>query len=487
MPSFLKKNFFPKSRLFKTYFIFISAAVVICLLGSMLPLMYLVSTSWIQDRLSRMLIETQYIASLTEVIYNYDLDELANIKGTLELMSQNENTDFFICNYEGDIIICKEEEDASLCHIHNPLKISQNVIIEAEIGLKRKRTDTMDGSYEDAHFSVVYPVRYENTDRDFVIIASQPLFKGLQENVVGFMRAFLWAGLITLVIWLISVFMLTQRLTKPLQDMSDATKSYAKGNFGYRVKIKGRSTELTELAGALNSMAGALAALESSRRNFVANVSHELKTPMTSIGGFIDGILDGTIAKKDEERYLRIVSDEVKRLSRLTAAMLNLSKIEEGTMDLAPVKYNISEQLVQTVLSFEYLISGKSVMVEGLDMLPPVHVRADKDLIHQVIYNLIDNAVKFTPENGKISISAETGQNFSSVKITNTGSGIPSDEIDKVFERFYKLDKSRSLDVKSVGLGLYIVKTIVTLNGGELRAESIPNEYTVFSFTLPAN
>ena len=232
-------------------------------------------------------------------------------------------------------------------------------------------------------------------------------------------------------------------------------------------------------------MADALDKLESSRRSFVANVSHELKTPMTSIAGFIDGILDGTIPKEKEDYYLKIVSDEVRRLSRLVVAMLNMSKIESGDFQMKPKPYNLSDQIIHILLTFEQKIEKKNIEIRGLDNLEPHHIVADTDMIYQVIYNLFDNAVKFTNDGGYIEINvADVGDNVQ-VSIKNSGEGIDASELSRVFERFYKVDKSRSLDAKGAGLGLYIVKTMVEMHGGRIFARSDSKTEAEFVFTLP--
>ena len=232
-------------------------------------------------------------------------------------------------------------------------------------------------------------------------------------------------------------------------------------------------------------MADELAVNEEAQKSFIANVSHELKTPMTTIGGFIDGILDGTIPENQQRRYLQTVSTEVKRLARIVVSMLNLSKIEAGEVSLSPVEYDISKQVFETLLSFERRIDEKNISIEGFEDMTPVVAYADRDLVQQVIYNLFDNAVKFTPENGTITVFVNDTENETCVTIRNTGVSVSNDEISRIFERFYKVDKSRSFDVKGVGLGLYIVKTIINMHDGEISACSKEDEYTEFSFRLP--
>ena len=232
-------------------------------------------------------------------------------------------------------------------------------------------------------------------------------------------------------------------------------------------------------------MAEALSASESMNRNFIANVSHELKTPMTTIAGFIDGILDGTIPKEKETYYLNIVSQEVKRLSRLVKTMLDLSKIDSGELKLRSARFDLSNTVFVALLSFEKNIEEKNIDIRGLEDCEPQFVDGDPDMIHQVLYNLLENAVKFTNQNGYIEIILKDMNDRHMVSIRNSGPGIPADEVGMIFERFYKTDKSRSQDKNGMGLGLYIVKTIIKLHGGEITVSSVENEFTLFEFWLP--
>ena len=199
----------------------------------------------------------------------------------------------------------------------------------------------------------------------------------------------------------------------------------------------------------------------------------------------IDGILDGTIPPEEEKKYLSIVSSEVKRLSRMVVSMLNISKIEAGEIKLAETKYDVSKQIFETLLSFEKTIDEKNIEIVGFEDMNGVIIEADRDLIQQVIYNLLDNAVKFTPQGGTIKLSAVSNSEGTRVAIRNSGAGVSEEEIARIFERFYKVDKSRSFDTKGVGLGLYIVKTIINMHDGEITASSKQGEYTEFAFEIP--
>ena len=232
-------------------------------------------------------------------------------------------------------------------------------------------------------------------------------------------------------------------------------------------------------------MTNSLVQIEGTRRRFVANVSHELKTPMTTIGGFIDGIIDGTIPPEKQPYYLSIVSTEIKRLSRLVQSMLSLSKPESGEQQINRSDFDICDMVFKIVVSQEQRIAEREIGIEGLDQMPPTVVNADYDLIYQVIYNLVDNAVKFTDTGGTITFSVVSFENAVEFKIRNTGEGIDQKDLPFVFERFYKTDKSRSAVKDSTGLGLYLANTIIAIHGGKISVQSEVGRFTEFTFILP--
>ena len=283
----------------------------------------------------------------------------------------------------------------------------------------------------------------------------------------------------------IVIYFVTSNMVRPLQEMLAATQSFSKGEFSIRVPVEG-DDEIAMLAAAFNSMASSLAVMESTRRSFTANVSHELKTPMTTIGGFIDGILDGTIPPERQGYYLRIVSGEVQRLSRMVQSMLAIARIEAGELTIAPVPVEITDIVTRTVFTFEQRLEGKQIEVRGLDAEKHL-VEADADLIHQVVYNLVDNAVKFVDQGGYLEFAYHTEGNMTFISVKNSGAGVAPEEIPKLFDRFYKSDKSRSLDKNGVGLGLSIVKTIMNLHNGDIYIRSEPGQYTEFVFSLPTS
>ncbi len=292
--------------------------------------------------------------------------------------------------------------------------------------------------------------------------------------------AILWVMLAAL----IAVYFISERIISPLKAISHAAKSFASGKFDERVPVKGHD-EVAELALAFNNMAEALDNYEKMRNSFVSNVSHDLRTPMTSISGFIDGILDGVIPPEKHKHYLQIVSGEVKRLSRLVASLLDLSKIQAGERKFVMEPFDICEMARQILFSFEKKITEKNIDV-GFELDEDnITVIADRDATYQVLYNLCDNAVKFASEGGvlRISVSKYKSRKYL-VSIYNEGQGIPPEDLPHIFERFYKSDKSRGLDKSGVGLGLFISKTIIEAHDEEIWAESEHGRDCLFNFTI---
>lgn len=411
--------------------------------------------------------------------------EKALICETLSNISQSIDSDIFVCDLDGNIIFCSERADTPLfsnnfnpCPTHDDRRINSDILSRVyEQGELVEKT----GLFNVQYFVVARPIVSGGNIIGSVFALTRT---GLQALTLDISRIFLTSAFFCLILAFICIYYLTKSMVKPLQQMSKATKQFAVGDFSYRIKVKGND-ELSDLAIAFNDMAEALDVLESSRRSFVSNVSHELKTPMTSIAGFIDGILDGTIPKDKQNYYLEIVSAEVRRLSRLVVSMLNMSKIESGDIEIKPSGYDLSDQIIHILLTFEQKISAKNIEIRGLDNLKPVQVVADPDMIYQAIYNLFDNAVKFTNENGYIEVTLTERASSVDVTIRNSGDGIEAEELTHIFERFYKVDKSRSLDSKGAGLGLYIVKLMIEMHGGRVTAKSDSVETAEFTFTLP--
>lgn len=283
----------------------------------------------------------------------------------------------------------------------------------------------------------------------------------------------------------IAIYFITERIIHPLRTMTGAAKKFAKGDFSARVTVYGKD-EVAELGRAFNNMAESLDSLEKMRNSFLANVSHDLRTPMTTIAGFIDGITSGAIPADKHDYYLGIISAEVHRLSRLVSQLLDVSRLESGERKFTFVDFDIAEMSRIVLISFEKKIEDKRLDVSFESDEDEMIVYADKDAIHQVIYNLCHNAIKFAKDGGKfeIKISRASGKKIQ-VCVADEGQKISDEDAKRIFERFYKIDESRGLDKSGVGLGLYISKTIIDAHGEEIRVETDGLDLTKFLFTLP--
>ncbi len=484
------KGQYLKNNIFAKYFIlFVSIfLLVITVLGTTLIALVNVYT---QNENTKLLKEnTQSVAEniratliVQDMNDNYSVEKEV-ICASLSLISSSIDADIFVCDVGGNVILCKEKSNSipifgelPPCSYHNDFTVGDVLLKNVyEGGYVGKGSVNGQLSY-----IVGYPIYSNNQIIGCVFATAETNINTL---TLAVMRLFVFSALACLVLAFICIWYLTKSFVKPLREMSAAAKKFAIGDFSYRVEVKGND-ELADLGRAFNDMADSLDKLESSRRSFVSNVSHELRTPMTSIGGFIDGILDGTIPKSKADYYLKIVSDEIRRLSRLVVAMLNMSKIESGSFEMKPTNYDITAQIIHILLTFEQRIDEKHIDIQGLDALSPTYIVADTDMIYQVIYNIFDNAVKFTNEGGYIKVSMVEDNDSIEVHIKNSGIGIKPNELSKVFERFYKVDKSRSLDAKGAGLGLYIVKMMVEMHGGTIYAKSDDENSAEFVFNLP--
>ncbi|MDR0974810.1 MAG: HAMP domain-containing histidine kinase [Ruminococcus sp.] len=292
-----------------------------------------------------------------------------------------------------------------------------------------------------------------------------------------------FADLFGIAVIFIAVYFVTKRFISPIEEMTVKVAEFESGDFSARVKVDSDS-EIGFLADSLNRMATTIEQTEDDRKAFIANVSHELRTPMTSISGFIDGILDGTIDDIDIDRYLRLVSVETKRLSRLVTNMLSLSAFDAGKMSLKRSRFDILPDLLTILTHFRDQIIKKNITINATE-ISEFTVTGDTDLLNQVFFNLIENAVKFTDQDGEITITLSSTDSDVSISIRNTGGGLRADEITKVFERFYKTDPSRGKDKYGAGLGLSIVSNIIKLHQGKLIVRSEPEKFTEFEITLP--
>ncbi len=497
----MKKNKAEKKHkirtLFSKYISFFIAVEVISLTVFGIVLGYFLIGTWEAKQKTTLFDFAENIASTYEDLLNSGEDtDYKSLCHSIASVSDGARADIYIVDSTGKVIFCRdmaETENGILqgpdelgCE-HSKIKLAgeffTGIIADGILATE----SSLGNIYPDNTFVSAATVRSSlKSNEPAIVIAAQSSKVGLTPYVITFLQIYVLDALLMLIVTCLVIYISTYSITRPLKDMSEATKQYAIGNFAFRIKPNRNNTvrEFDELSSSMNAMAASLEQFEHTGLNLVANVSHEFKTPMTTIGGFIDGMLDGTIAEDEREHYLGIVSEEIKRLSRLVIAMLNMSKIESGEMRIDPKRFNLTEQIWSIFVSFEQNIESKHITVKGFEYLSSKYIEADSDMINQVFYNLIDNAVKFTQQNGEIEISMADDPDFVSVSIKNTGKGIAPEDLMHVFERFYKGDKSRGLDSKSAGLGLFIVQNIVKLHDGEITVASEQNGYTQFTVKL---
>jgi signal transduction histidine kinase len=361
--------------------------------------------------------------------------------------------------------------------------ISNALMDEINAGKEIMGYEKIDGIFDTPCFVNAVPVSKDTYVLGTVFIFSD---SATVEDLVGVMiKIIVLASLWIMLAAFVAVYFISKKVISPLKNISDAAKKFASGQFDVRVDVKGKD-EVAELATTFNNMAMSLDNYETMRNTFMANVSHDLRTPMTTISGFIDGILAGAIPPEKHEYYLGVIASEVRRLSRLVASLLDISRIQAGDRKFVMKSFDACEMARQILISFEQKIDAKHLDVEFECTEESMYVKADRDAIHQVLYNICDNAVKFSHERGKLAINLTyTREKKVEVSVYNEGIGIPAEDLPYVFERFFKSDKSRGVDKLGVGLGMYITKTIMEAHGETIKAESEHGKYCKFTLTLP--
>ena len=492
--SFLKKKQF--HSMFGRSFGLIVIIVMFSLLISGVFLLVLSSSYWKERTIESLENDVRNLAQSAEIaMENMAADgsgRFADIDGAMaysvRTVAATTDCDVLLTDAAGNVLLCGDADgdNAGACEKHAGKQIGASLVQEILNNAEEtySRSGEVEGFEDDDYLFVASPVVFGGEARYCVILMKQEemAFKPLSAKYGGMV---IFSSSIAVLLSLVAAYIVSVWLVKPLKKIGEATNEYAKGNFHFRLNADETYVEIQDLVKSVNGMADSLEVMEDSRSNFVANVSHELKTPMTIISGFIDGILDGTIPPEEHEKYLRTVSAETKRLSRLVVDMLNMAKVEAGRLTLNESDVELRALLLKIILLFEDTLTQKNIAIFGLDTLEKTVIRADEALLYQVFFNLVDNAAKFTPDNGTITVRMAHDKKTATVTIRNTGRGIPEEECGLVFDRFYKVDKSRGLDSKSFGVGLHIAKRIIDLHKGDIRIKSRENEYTEFVVELP--
>ena len=426
----------------------------------------------VMSQLSVNYLESGRFLTIEELQNDRDFRQLASFAATVS------DVHFMICDREGHVLL-STDKDLTGMTVTMPAKMTREIMEQGETSAR----DDLGGLYENKRFVVgvptVNPTSGEVVGEVFAVSTSASLDAMWQ----GFVGLFFMTALVVLMISFMASSVTTMRQIQPIREMVAATRQYAEGNFDIRMNDYGRDDEIGELAASFNNMAESLQQTERQRREFIANISHELKTPMTTIAGYTDGILDGTIPPENERQYLQIISNESRRLSRMVRRMLDVSQLQAMDPLRGGNHFDICESMRRVLISMEKKINDRHLDVDADIPEEPILVLGDNDMITQVIYNLLENAAKFAREGSTLYLGVTTIDGKARVTVRNVGDTIPAEELPLLFERFHKSDKSRSEDKDGVGLGLYIVKTILEQHRETIKVTS-ENGVTAFTFSL---
>ena len=468
---------------FSRQFAMIAALLLLCLLITGVSFRFLMLGTIESQNQQTMIRDAEAVAELAEAYDSVgDLQNNFDFHISLSLFTKVGDAEALLCDTDGVIRICSCEK-FSCDHIGQTV----DPVLLAEI--------QKDGSwYEETSLSSIYDEpRYlagqtllaSDGEQIGYVLVSAPMAQ-TKNFMLRSSTLFFYVAITVLIVSMLAASFLSRMQVRPLGQMADAARRFGRGELSVRVEESPKNTsEINDLARAFNTMVDSLESSERRRQEFVANVSHELKTPMTTIGGYIDGMLDGTIPPEKQQHYMQIVSGEVRRLSRLVRNMLDISRLQAmGVEESRMTRFDLGELMSDVIITFEQKINGKGLNVDVELPDRPVWVKAERDGITQVVYNLLVNAIKVCPQGGKLGLFLALEGGKAKVTVQNSGPTIDPNELPLLFDRFHKADKSRSADREGWGLGLYIAKTIVGAYGGDIWATS-ENGITNFIFTLP--
>ncbi|MTI70368.1 MAG: cell wall metabolism sensor histidine kinase WalK [Firmicutes bacterium] len=409
--------------------------------------------------------------------YKTGVIDTDRINFEMEALNRYLNAKIWLINRDGEIYVNSRIEDISI--LDENLKYKEiNKVFNGEI---LKRQGYFKRFYDEPVLTIGYPIKLNN-EVVFALFMHSSIPE-INQTVSDILMIIIMALLISTLIAVILVFFMSKNITNQIKDLNEGVKLISQGNFEKRLKIN-RKDELGELAKGFNDMAKDLNKLEELRRKFISNLSHDLRSPLTSINGYVNAILDGTIDDDKQDKYLKIVRDESKRLTNLTNDILDLSKMQSGELDLKKERFNINEVIINELDKFEDRIYDKDINIVVNFMKEKKEALGDINHIKRVIYNLLDNAIKFVDCKGDIEIKTEYKNKKINVSIRNTFGEIPKKELKHIFNRFNKLDVSRGKDKHGSGLGLAIVKEIIKAHDEDIKVTSNKNLGVIFTFTL---
>lgn len=456
---------------------FVAAYVILAILG-----FFVISTfgSWlIENQLIRQSSDALYkeaysIASSSTARYFTKDSSMEDLYTNLKTVASYENTEIRIFDTTGNILI----NTADTLDLENPDKIES--FDPAAFGPKYYEVSHFYDQFSEEYLNVMVPITSNMKTRGYVSIhyPMQNLYthrEAILQKVCIIFAVIFALSLLILGLFTLSVYI-------PLIKVITGAKEYASGNLKYNIDIN-TNDEMGYLASTMNYMGDELERSSEYQKQFVANVSHDFRSPLTSIKGYAEAMSDGTIPPEMYPRYLGIITSEAERLEKLTRSMLTLNNIDKRLI-LHPEKFDINAVIKDTAAVFEVICRQKKIQIELILSGQTLYVSADKGRIQQVLYNLLDNAIKFSEKNSSITIETSEKHGKAYISVKDTGIGIPKEKQNKIWDRFYKIDTSRGKDRKGTGLGLAIVKEIVNAHEQNINVISTEGVGTEFIFTL---
>jgi signal transduction histidine kinase len=338
------------------------------------------------------------------------------------------------------------------------------------------------GSFTEDTLSVFSPVTSNYRVRSYVLIHKS--VSTITDSADSFMNIAFYTIMLVYLAALIFVLLFLRRIYRPLSKTVEMAKHYAQGDFKPRSNVHA-DEEISFIANTMNYMADELDTLEEDQRKFISNVSHDFRSPLTSIKGYVEAMLDGTIPPELQNKYLNIILFETERLTKLTQGILDLNRFGHRGIVLDSTDFDINHMIKNTILTFEGTCEKKGLSFDLVLTGQELYVHGDMSKIQQVLYNLIDNATKFSNNDTAIKIETSIKNERVLISVKDSGIGFPADSIKKIWDRFYKTDLSRGKDKKGTGLGLAIVKEIIQAHGEHINVISTEGVGSEFIFTLP--
>lgn len=458
----------------KFLFIYLLFALMMLILISTLS-SKLINNSQIQNKAEDLYREANLIASsYTDYYYDSNVN-YQSLKTNLDVLATYQNADIMIITAEGRILLTTLDDGTLYPGYHitdfNPINSNESYY---DVG-------NFYGIFDTDVLSVCSPIINDYQTSGYVIIHTP-----IQQVLLIANRMLNNSYIVGFVILLFSLLILltfTLLVFRPLSKIRYGAEQFAAGNLDYEIPVKSQD-EIGYLAASLNYMSDELSETEEYQRRLIANISHDFRSPLTSIRGYIEAMLDGTIPVEMQERYLRIVLSETDRLTKLTSSLLALNQYDTKKIMLDITDFDINNVIKNTIRTFEGICTSKKIFIELVLESESLFVTADMGKIQQVLYNLIDNAIKFSPNDSSIRIETTTVHEKIMISVKDSGIGIPKDSLKKIWERFYKTDISRGKDKKGIGLGLSIVKEIIQAHDENINVISTQDVGTEFIFTL---